>query len=397
MIFMSPYETPFYFIVFGIAVAPLGLLLFFGKKRLWYQCALTVFFLYMSFGGARYKQGIALAAYLIFQTALATAYFKYRQKHNAAPVFIIATLLAVLPLALVKLSPVLSESLSAAGFLGISYLTFRSVQVVVETRDGLIKEFGPLRYVLFLTFFPAISAGPIDRYRRFSGELFAPPGPDRYAELVGQGIQHIFMGFLYNYIIAHLLGHMLLPLVKEYVLSGGGFLGILYYMYVYSLYLFFDFAGYSKFAIGAACLMGYDIPPNFNKPFSSGNIKEFWNRWHMTLSFWFRDYVYMRLMLFFLKKKVFKSKVAASNLAYFALFLLMGLWHGITWYYIAYGLYHAAMICLTDAWLRFKKKHKDGLPHGRFTRALSVVITFHAVCAGFLIFSGFLNELSERM
>jgi membrane protein involved in D-alanine export len=393
---MSPYETPLYFVIFGIAVLPLGLLLYSGKKRLWYQCALTVFFLYMSFGGAHYRQGIALIAYLVFQAVLSTAYFKYRQQHDATPVFVIVTLLAILPLTLVKLSPVVSESLSTAGFLGISYLTFRSVQVIIETRDGLITEFGPLRYVQFLVFLPTISAGPIDRYRRFAAALAAPPRPDRYAELAGRGIHHLFMGFLYNYIIAHLLGNMLLPHVKEYVFSGGGFLGLLSYMYVYSLFLFFDFAGYSKFAIGAACLMGYEIPPNFDKPFLSGSIKEFWNRWHMSLSFWFRDYVYMRLMMFFLKKKIFKSKTAASNIAYFALFLLMGAWHGLTWYYIAYGLYHAAMICLNDGWLRYKKRRTGRARQGRFVRALSVAGTFHVVCVSFLIFSGFLNELWER-
>lgn len=113
----------------------------------------------------------------------------------------------------------------------------------------------------------------------------------------------------------------------------------------------------------------------------------------MTLSFWFRDYVYMRLMFFLMKKKWFKSKIVTSNIGYYALFLLMGIWHGLTWYYIVYGLYHATLICLTDVWLRFKKKHKKQLPSNWFTHAFAVFMTFQAVCFSLLIFSGFLDQL----
>ena len=116
----------------------------------------------------------------------------------------------------------------------------------------------------------------------------------------------------------------------------------------------------------------------------------------MTLSFWFRDYVYMRLMFTLLKKKVFKSRIVASNVGYFGLFLLMGLWHGLTWYYIVYGIYHALLICINDAWLRYKKKHKEKFPSNRWTHALAIFITFNAVCFSFLIFSGFLDTLIKQ-
>jgi membrane protein involved in D-alanine export len=393
---MSPYETPFYFILFGGAAIPMACLLLLGKRRLWYQCIMTILFLFMSFGGANYKQGLALVSYLLFQTALSFAYAHYRRNRNAGSVFAGAVILALTPLILTKLSSAFFESLSIVGFLGISYLTFKSVQVIIETRDGLIKDYNLWHYMQFLMFFTTLSAGPIDRYRHFEQGLTTPPTPDRYTEMLRNGIACIFTGFLYNYIIAHLLGNFLLPVVKDYVFSGGGVLGVLCYMYVYSLFLFFDFAGYSKFAIGTAYLMGYEIPPNFNMPFLSSNIKEFWNRWHMSLSFWFRDYVYMRIMMMLLQKKVFRSRVTASNVSYVVLFFLMGLWHGLTWYYIAYGLYHAGMICINDGWLRYKKKHKDGIPSNRFTKMLAVVITFNAVCGGFLIFSGFLDVLLKQ-
>ena len=139
--------------------------------------------------------------------------------------------------------------------------------------------------------------------------------------------------------------------------------------------------------------MGVETPMNFNRPFISKNIKEFWNRWHMTLSFWFRDYIYMRLVFFLMKKKLLKSKIALANLGYLTLFLIMGFWHGLTWYYIVYGLFHASAIIICDMWLRFKKKHQAHIPSNWLTKYIGIFVTFNVVCFSFLIFSGFLDKL----
>ena len=164
-------------------------------------------------------------------------------------------------------------------------------------------------------------------------------------------------------------------------------------MYVYTMYLFFDFAGYSLFAVAISYFMGIHTPMNFNKPFISKNIKDFWNRWHMTLSFWFRDYIYMRFTFFAMKKKLIKNRIRLSQVSYLLLFLIMGFWHGLTWYYIVYGLYHATAIIINDYWLRFKRKHKDKIPSNRFTQWFAIFLTFQVVCLGMLIFSGYLSQL----
>ncbi|MCA5011496.1 MULTISPECIES: D-alanyl-lipoteichoic acid biosynthesis protein DltB [unclassified Enterococcus] len=392
---MIPYANPLYFIYLLVALLPMILtLLIKGKRWSWYQVLVTLFFLYMSFGGEDWKQGVALIGYVIWQTILVWFYFHYRQKQNAAWAFYLAVFLAILPLVLVKVVPFVSGHASLLGFLGISYLTFKSVQIIMEMRDGSIKEYNVFRYIQFLLFFPTISSGPIDRYRRFEKDVENPPAPEKYVDFLGKGIHNFFLGFLYKFIIGYYFGQVLMPVAAKIAEKNGGFSwALVAYMYIYSMYLFFDFAGYSLFAVGTSYLMGYDTPVNFNKPFLSWNIKEFWNRWHMTLSFWFRDYIYMRLMFTLIKKKVFKSRIVASNVGYFALFLLMGVWHGLTWYYLAYGIYHATLICVTDAWLRFKKKHKDSIPSNKFTHALAVFLTFNAVCFSFLIFSGFLDTL----
>lgn len=393
---MIPYANPSYFgYVFVLCLPIIFALLKLRRRLLGYEAIITLFFLYVSFGGNDYRQGIALIGYVLFQTILVWLYYLHRQKQNTTFGFYLAVILAILPLILTKIVPFIEHGqTSFFSFLGISYLTFKSVQMVMEIRDGLIKEYHPYRYIRFLLFFPTISSGPIDRYRRFEKDIEDIPQPEAYVDLLGQGIQRIFLGFLYKFIIGYYLGTLLLPLVARLALMYHGIsLPLVGYMYVYSMYLFFDFAGYSLFAVGVSNLMGYQTPMNFHYPFLSWNIKEFWNRWHISLSFWFRDYVYMRLMFTLLKKKVFKSRIVASNIGYFALFLLMGVWHGLTWYYIVYGLYHACLICITDAWLRFKKKHKDKIPSNKFTHGLAVVATFHAVCFSFLIFSGFLDQL----
>ncbi|MEY8446306.1 D-alanyl-lipoteichoic acid biosynthesis protein DltB [Enterococcus ratti] len=393
---MIPYATPFYFLLLIFGLIPIIFsFLFFGKRLPIYETIITLFFLFISFGGVYWQQGVALIVYVIWQALLVWLYFSYRQKKNKDGWFYLAVVVAIFPLFLTKVTPFFAHGKdSLFAFLGISYLTFKSVQMIMEIRDGLIKKYQPFRYIQFLLFFPTISSGPIDRYRRFEKDQSASLTSDKYMDMLEKGIHNIFMGFLYKFILGYYLGQVLLPTVSKAALQNGGISWALVgYSYVYSLYLFFDFAGYSLFAVGTSYLMGYQTPINFNRPFLSWNIKEFWNRWHMTLSFWFRDYVYMRLMFFLMKKKWFKSKIVASNVGYFALFLLMGVWHGLTWYYIVYGLYHASLICLTDVWLRFKKKHKKYLPSNRFTHVFAIFMTFQAVCFSLLIFSGFLDQL----
>ena len=212
--------------------------------------------------------------------------------------------------------------------------------------------------------------------------------------MLNRGIFLIFLGFLYKFIIAYLIqNHIINPLELTFVRNSYLFEKLLIYMYSYSMYLFFDFAGYSAFAVGVSYIMGIQTPMNFNKPFASRNIKEFWNRWHMTLSFWFRDYIFMRLVFWLTKKKWIKNKYTVSYIGYAVNFLIMGAWHGLYWYYIVYGLYQAVLFIGFDLFERWNKKHKI-YPKNKVTYVIGVVITFHFVCFGFLIFSGILDRIN---
>jgi membrane protein involved in D-alanine export len=115
-------------------------------------------------------------------------------------------------------------------------------------------------------------------------------------------------------------------------------------MYAYSFYPFFDFAGCSAFAIAFSYLFGVHTPENFDRPFLARNIRDFWNRWHITLSFWFRDHVYMRFLLAAARGRWFTNKHTAAILGYFLAFRLIGLWHGPEPHYIVYGLYQGTLL-----------------------------------------------------
>ena len=193
---------------------------------------------------------------------------------------------------------------------------------------------------------------------------------------------------MYKFILAYLIKHYWLdPLTQETSLSSAGA-----YMYAYSLYLFFDFAGYSAFAIGLSYLFGIHTPENFNKPFLARDIREFWNRWHITLSTWLRDHVYMRFVLAATKGRWFGNKHLTSYIGFLLSFGLMGLWHGTQVYYLLYGLYHAALIIGHDMFSRWNKTRKLW-GDGPIWRAAGMVVTFHLVCFGFLLFSGRLGAL----
>lgn len=399
MIYFQPYENPSYFGFLFLTIIPIILLLLNGKRSRIYETIVSIFFLFVSFGGPSWRQGVALIFYTIYETTLTFAYSNCRKKKNNSWIFYLAIFLAVLPLALVKISTATHNHLQTLiGFLGISYLTFRVVQTIMECRDGAIKELNLNTFLQFLLFFPTISSGPIDRYRRFEKDYNQVPEREEYLKMLQKGIHYIFLGFLYKFILAYIFGTLLLPELKLASLaSRGNFLGLSWalvgVMYVYSLDLFFDFAGYSLFAVGTSYLMGIKAPMNFNRPWQSLNIKDFWNRWHMSLSFWFRDYVYMRLLFSFMKKKTFKSRLVAANVTYVLNMLIMGFWHGLTWYYIVYGLFHGFAIVINDAWLRYKKNHRDQIPENRFTKCFAIFLTANVVCFSFLIFSGFLDTL----
>ena len=381
---MTPYSSFLFFIILGILLLPTIVLGIMGKRLRYYNVFVSIVVLALIFSGGN-SGFFSLVGFTVLQIVLIKGYITYRKSRNSSLVFYVLSFLSISPLILAKLLPILAVD-NWVSFLGISYVTFRSVQIIIETRDGLIKEqISIYQLVNFMLFYPTISSGPIDRFRRFRKDEEKHWKPDEYKELLYIGINKIFIGFLYKFIIGYSINtYFIMNLDK---ITSSTFTYDLLYMYSYSLYLFFDFAGYTAFAVGVSYLMGIRSPENFNMPFISRNIKDFWNRWHMSLSFWFRDYVFMRFVFLMKKKKWIQNKMLVSNLGYILLFLLMGVWHGLAIQYIVYGAYHALLMTGFNFFETWNKKHK-WWPTGKVMTVVSIVITFHAVCFGFYLFSG---------
>ncbi|KXT78274.1 D-alanyl-lipoteichoic acid biosynthesis protein DltB [Streptococcus sp. DD13] len=401
---LEPFGDPLYFVYIILATLPIFIGLFFKKRFAWYELLVSAFFIASMLFGTKNYQVQAFLFYVVWQTAVVFLYQAYRRGKDSKWVFFLFVGLAILPLVVVKFDPiVLGSGKSILGFMGISYLTFKSVAMIMEMRDGLLKDVTLWAFLRFLIFMPTISSGPIDRFRRFNENYEQIPDRDQLMRMLDRAVWYIMLGFFYKFVLAHVLGHVWLPQLKEVALRQGGLINLptIGVMYTYGLDLFFDFAGYSMFAIAISHLMGIETPQNFDQPFKSRDLKEFWNRWHMSLSFWFRDFVFMRLVKAMVKNKVFSNRNTTSSVAYLINMTLMGFWHGLTWYYVAYGVFHGVGLVVNDMWIRKKKsinkerkaKGQAPLPDNKWTKALGIFITFNVVMVSFLLFSGFLNQL----
>lgn len=401
---MIPYgDFLFFFIALGLLL-PVILLGIFGKRNNILNTIVTFIMIMLIFKDPNKNlfnisilsyEMVSFILFVVFQIVLIKSYVKIVKTKNTSSIFYTVIFLSILPLAVVK---IVQSSMfgfhsvqvnglpikSMIGFLGISYIMFKCIQILMEIRDKRIKEIKVFDVVRFLTFFPTISSGPIDRFKRFNKDETKGFTREKYLELLQKAIHYIFMGFLYKYIIAYLINQKLILTIN---FDSATFFMKLIYMYAYSFYLFFDFAGYSLFAIAFSYMMGIETPPNFNQPFKSKNIKDFWNRWHMSLSFWFRDMVYMRFVFFVTKKKLIKDKLLISNIGFMLNFMIMGIWHGVEWFYIVYGLYHGVLFVAYGYYEQYRKKHPYKI-NAKVMDVIGIIITFHVVAFGFLIFSG---------
>ncbi len=325
--------------------------------------------------------GYVLVGYILMHLSVK---FKEHKK-----IMILMVFLAGLPLVLVKVLAVFK--ISGLGFLGISYMTFKLIQIIIEIYDGLIeKPMGPLDYVHFLLFFPALSSGPIDRSRRFIEDWKKQRTKDEYLDLAGTGLFRLVLGLFYKLVISGMVFQQMTSIRYK------DFSFFVIYMYLYTAYLFFDFAGYSLMAVGASNVLGIETPMNFNIPFISVDIKDFWNRWHITLSTWLRDFVFSRIVMRFMRKKIFKKRLTTAMVAYMINMTFMGFWHGITLNYIAYGFYHGILMAAFE-WYQKKSKFYKKNKNKTWYKVISWLITMHLVMFGFLIFSGKISEWVRKL
>lgn len=274
----------------------------------------------------------------------------------------------------------------AAGLpLGISFYTFRTLSYCLDVywqRVPYLKN--PIDLALYVSFFPQVSMGPVCRFTEFAPQL---KGRTFNADLFREGVVQITAGLLKKLVLANGIGTFVDRIFamegRTVVLAWVGVLG-------YLLQLYYDFSGYSDMALGLGKLFGFTGPKNFDYPYISRSVGEFWNRWHMTLGGWLRDYLYTPLFRALMNLRVMPLLVC-DILSLFVTWVFAGVWHGAGWKFLLYGLYYFAFI----AWERIlddrikkrrrkqgKKKKKKSLPEV----ALSHIYCLMAVIFGQLLF-----------
>ena len=374
---MIPFSGLLFFYLLFLGLLPAVVLGLLGKKLHYYGIFLCAAMLVIVFW--QNGQLAALALFFLWEMVLCCLF--WRLPKRTRPLLWAAVILALGPLGLIKLGEVL-QPFSLFRLMGASYMSFRAVQVLLDIYDGRLQKLRPVALGYFLLFFPAVSSGPIDRYRRFLSDLDRPPDREHYRTLLAQGIWNLAGGCVSAVVISGFIQQYWLAALPE-----SGFGATLSYMYGYTFYLFFNFAGYSSMAIGTGYLLGIQMPENFNQPFLSVDMKDFWSRWHISLSTWLRDYLYSRFVMKSLKQKRFSNPRTASYLGYVLNMMAMGAWHGLQPQYLLYGVYHSALMCLNEVLDLHCKSFRSFKNHGA-GQVVCVLVTFHLFSFGLLIFSG---------
>lgn len=235
--------------------------------------------------------------------------------------------------------------------IGISFFTLQAVSYVIDVYRGLVKADENIgRLALFMSFFPQIVEGPICRYGDTAEQLWTA-APITYSNLT-HGLQRLLFGMMKKVVVADRLNPLIEGVFTNYTDYQGGVLAVAAICYTVQLYM--DFSGTMDAVIGTAQIFGVTLPENFERPFFSKTIAEFWRRWHITLGTWFKDYIFypvtmakpMKKLTSKARKKVGShyGPMAAGSIALFCVWFCNGLWHGAAWSYIFFGLYHFVLI-----------------------------------------------------
>ncbi len=256
---------------------------------------------------------------------------------------------------------------------GISFITFQALSYVIDVGRGKLAPTTLLDFGVYLSFFPHVVAGPIVRASEFLPQLDERPDPRKVD--VGPAFWLIAAGLFKKVVIASFLADRIVdPLFANPEQHGG--LEALVGIYAYAIQIFADFSGYTDMAIGLAVLLGFRFPQNFNSPYTATSVQDFWRRWHMTLSRWLRDYVYIPL-------GGSRKGRRRTSINIFLTMLLGGLWHGSAWTFVAWGALHGGW----QVFERLRRERSDDeAPAGPLAPWLGRLLTFHMVCLGWVFF-----------
>lgn len=254
--------------------------------------------------------------------------------------------------------------------LGLSYYSFRQIHYAIEQYKGKLSPHHFWDYAGYLFFLPTMLVGPINRFQPFLRNSYRRRWD---ANLFSEGLERILYGYAKIVILGNFLVTNMMAVLLEKIGDQSGWLHHYLSLLKYTLNTYFQFAGYSDVAIGLSLLFGYRIMENFNYPFLAGNINEFWNRWHISLSSWCRDYVYTPVA------SISRKPIMGILLT----MLVIGLWHEISWKYIVWAMYHGLGIAIWHLYNRTNLAKRWQQLSGY--KYLSILLTFHFVLFSFII------------
>lgn len=320
-----------------------------------------------------------LCGLIVVLAVLSLTLFKYIN-------FLIGTAAALVANTPIAFSP---QTLKIVAPVGISFFLFKIISYMVEIRRGTIQaETNFLKYAAYVSFFPQVASGPIGRPAPFFDRLNNPKAFD--TAQAENSIRLIVVGLFMKMIIADKLAGYVTKVYnapREY----HGF-ALMVAAVLFSIQIYCDFAGYSDIANGVAGLLGYEETPNFNQPYFAASVKEFWGRWHISLSTWFRDYIYIPLG----GSRVGKAKYARNIIV---VFLVSGLWHGANWTFVLWGLLHG-LIQVIETWVhnliaKAKKIDPKALKATGAVRLLKILLVFIFVTIAWVFFKA--NSVGDAL
>jgi len=286
---------------------------------------------------------------------------------------LVAGLAIVGVLVYVKLTPAIVP-------LGISYLAFELLHVVIERKRGRLRDLSMGKMLAFVFFMPARAAGPIKRFAPFVTTVEAA---ESSAENVYAGLIRVLIGLAKKFILADLLA-----LTVDESLYVDSMRHAWMIVIAFSFRIYFDFSAYSDIAIGFAQMLGIRLPENFNWPYLASNIREFWERWHITLSQWVRDYVFTPCGRFLFGTRLRPYPAVIATISYLVTFAIVGAWHGLTPAFVLWGVYHGVLL---SAYHVVNTKMPPSITdqawyHGRPVRLIGMATTFLFVTIGWVPF-----------
>ncbi len=269
-------------------------------------------------------------------------------------------------------------------WLGFSYIAFRLMHTIRDFQTGRLPALTLGEYVNYVIFFPSFTAGPIDRIERFVQDLRAPVVLANQ-DWLDAGTR-FFVGMFKKFIIADSLA--LIAINEMLVNQVHSAAWMWFFLYMYSLRIYFDFSGYTDVAIGLARVMGVRLPENFTSPYFKPNLTLFWNSWHITLTQWFRAYFFNPLTRWLRTRDypivwiIFITQISTMT--------LIGLWHGVTWNFLLWGLWHGLGLFIQNRWSDFIRTRITSPLSARtqvLLNAAGIFLTFNFVSLGWLFFT----------